>query len=68
MAWLQDDRRALFSVDGTIHISNTAVKEHHPFYSGAPDKIIGFRLSRDNRWLYYILESTEADIWLLQHK
>ena len=68
MAWLQDDRRALFSVDGTIFITDTATKKHHPFFSGAPDKIIGFRLSRDNRWLYYILESTEADIWLLNHK
>ena len=68
MAWLQDDRRALFSVDGTIFITDTETKARHQLFSGAPDRIIGFRLSRDNRWLHYILESTEADIWLLNHK
>lgn len=66
--WLQDDRRALFIVDGTIFISDTATKKLHPLLTEEPDRIIGFRLSRDNRRLYYIRESVEADIWMLQHK
>ena len=68
MAWLQDDRRALFNVDGEVFITDTDTKKRRPFFSGAPDRIRGFRLSRDNRWLYYILESTEADVWLLHYK
>jgi len=68
MALLQDDRRGLFSLDGTIFIADTATLKRRSLFSVAPDKIIRFRLSRDNRWLYYILESTEADIWLLNHK
>ncbi|HZM90589.1 MAG TPA: LpqB family beta-propeller domain-containing protein [Blastocatellia bacterium] len=68
MAWLQDNRRALFSVDGTVFIIDTETKTQHPLFSGAPGKIISFRLSRDYRWLYYIQESAEADIWLLIHK
>jgi Tol biopolymer transport system component len=68
MAWLQDDRRALFSVDGTIFIADTATLRRRPLFSAGPDKIIRFRLSRDNRWLHYILESVEADVWLLNHK
>ncbi|HKS41353.1 MAG TPA: protein kinase [Blastocatellia bacterium] len=67
-AWLQDDRRVLFIFDGAIFITDTATKKQHPFFTEAPDRIIAFKLSRDNRWLYYIRESVEADIWLLQHK
>ncbi|MEW6126828.1 MAG: protein kinase [Acidobacteriota bacterium] len=68
MAWLQDNRRALFIIDGTVFITDTVTKKHRPLFSSPPDRIIGFRLSRDNRWLYYILESVEADIWLLLHQ
>ncbi len=68
MAWLQDDRRALFLIDGAIFITDTATKKHRPFFTEAPDRIIRFTLSRDNRWLYYIRESVESDIWMLQHK
>jgi serine/threonine protein kinase len=68
MAWLQDDRRALFTVEGTVFIIDTATRKHRLLFSSAPDRIRGFRLSRDNRWLYYIRESVESDIWLLHHK
>ena len=68
MAWLQDVRRALFVVDGTIVISDTLTKKDRPFLTRAPDRIIKFSLSKDNRWLYYILESVESDIWLLYQK
>jgi eukaryotic-like serine/threonine-protein kinase len=66
MAWLQDDRRALFSRDGSIYIVDTLTRNDRLFYSGAPDRITGFRVSRDNRWLYYIKESVETEVWLLQ--
>jgi Tol biopolymer transport system component len=67
-AWLQDDRRVLFIFDGAIFITDTATKKQRPFFTEVPDRIVGFKLSRDNRWLYYIRESVESDIWLLQHK
>jgi eukaryotic-like serine/threonine-protein kinase len=66
MAWLQDDRRALFGRDGKIYIIDTLTKNDRLFYSIGSDRIIGFRLSRDNRWLYYIMESVESEVWLLQ--
>ena len=68
MAWLQDNRRALFTVDGTVFLTDTVTKKHHLLFSSAPDTIRGFRLSSDNRWLYYIRESVGADIWLVQQK
>jgi Tol biopolymer transport system component len=68
MSWWQDDRRVLFIVDGAIFIIDTATKKARPFFTEAPNSIVKFRLSRDNRWLYYILESAEADIWMLHHK
>ncbi|HJQ68637.1 MAG TPA: protein kinase [Blastocatellia bacterium] len=66
--WLEDNRRVLFIVDGSIVITDTTTKKQRPFFTESPDRIVGFRVSRDNRWLYYIRESVEADIWLLHHK
>jgi Tol biopolymer transport system component len=68
MAWLQNDRRILLIIDGTICATDTVTKKHRPFFSSTPDRIIGFSLSQDKRWLYYTLESVEADIWLLHYK
>jgi eukaryotic-like serine/threonine-protein kinase len=68
MAWLADNRRALFMVEGTVSIIDTATKKQRAFFANEPDRIVGFRLSRDNRWLYYILEAVEADVWVLNHK
>ena len=67
-AWLQDDRRALLLIDNTIFITDTETKKQRLLFSDAPNKIIRFRITRDNRRLYYILESVEADIWLLHQK
>lgn len=67
MSWLQNDRRVLLIIDGTICVTDTVTRKHRPFFSRTPDRIIGFSLSQDNRWLYYTLESVEADIWLLHH-
>ncbi len=68
LSWLQDDRRALIISDGAVIIINTATKKYRSLFTAAPNKITSFTLSSDNRWLYYILDSVEADVWLLQHK
>ena len=67
-AWLQDNRRALTLSDNTIFIMDTETKKHRAFFSDVPNKIVRFRITRDNRWLFYIIESVEADIWMLQQK
>lgn len=68
MTWLQDDRRILSIIDGTICITDSVTKQSRPFFSEMPNRIVNFSLSHDNCWLYYIQESVEADIWLLEHK
>jgi len=68
MSWLQDHRHILLIIDGTICVTDTVTQTHRPLFSSVPDRIIAFSLSQDNRWLYYTLESVEADIWLLNHK
>jgi len=60
--------RALSLFDNTILKTETETKKHRLLFSDGPNKIIKFRIARDNRLLYYIRESVEADIWLLQHK
>jgi dipeptidyl aminopeptidase/acylaminoacyl peptidase len=67
LAWLQDDRRVVFIVDGAVVVFDTVTKKSHPLFSETPDRITEFSLSQDNRSLYYIRESIEADIWMLQH-
>lgn len=68
MAWLQDQRNVLLIIDGTICNTDPVTKTHRSFFSNLPNRIIGFSLSQDNRWLYYTLESVEADVWVLNHK
>lgn len=67
-AWLQDNRRVLLFFDNTILVTDTETKKHRLLFSDAPNKIVRFRITRDNRTLYYIRESVESDIWLLHHK
>jgi len=68
LAWLNDNRRLLFSQNETIFLVDSQAKKHYEAFNPFPHKILQFVLSRDNNWLYYSLEQTEADIWLLSLK
>ncbi len=63
--WLNDNRRLLYHHDGKIFLADNWTKRTHEVLSAAPNKINRFVLSRDNRLLYFDVETTEADIWLL---
>jgi len=65
MAWLNDNRRLLFRQDNKVFLVDSRTQKHHEAFNPFPHRILQAVLSRDNRWLYYSLEQTEADIWLL---
>ena len=68
MAWLNDNRRLLIRQNEKIFLADSHTQKRHELINPFPHKILQLVTSRDNRWLYYSLEQTEADIWLLSLK
>jgi Tol biopolymer transport system component len=64
LTWLNDNRRLLFRQNEKIFLVDSRTKKYHEVLNTFPHNILQFALSRDNHWLYYSLEQTEADIWL----
>jgi hypothetical protein len=68
MAWLNDNRRLLIRQNEKIFLADSHTQKRHELINPSPHSILQLVISRDNRWLYYSLEQTEADIWLLSLK
>ncbi|MCI0390274.1 MAG: protein kinase [Acidobacteria bacterium] len=66
--WLNDNRRILYLHDGKIFLVDSENKKTQEVLSVAPHKITHFVISRDNRQLYFDVDATEADIWMLSLK
>jgi Tol biopolymer transport system component len=67
-SWFRDSRRVLFTIRppaaGEIYVADTQSRSVHTVMSVAPNGINSAALSPDNRWIYFNLQVTEADIWL----
>jgi Tol biopolymer transport system component len=63
--WLKDSRHLLFSWTGRIFLLDTETKKTQEVLAFPPYEIRSACLSRDERFIYYTLGRTEADIWLL---
>ena len=67
-AWLKDGRRLLFSrtftTDSAIYLVDGQSRKIHQVLSLAPNEVSSPAISADNRWIYFSLQVTEADIWL----
>ena len=70
LAWLSDSRRVLYGRPGLLAIADTVTHRSHPVVSmpGGLNLIQGFAISPDNRTIYYSLQSSESDIWLMSLK
>src|SRR5262245_24543960 len=66
--WLNDNRRLLSHHDGKIFLVDSKTKKSQEVLSATPNKINRFVISRDNRLLFFDVEVTDADIWLLSLK
>jgi len=68
LAWLNDNRRLLFRQDKKVFLADSQTQKIREALNPFPHRLLQAALSRDNRWLYYSLEQTEADVWLLSLK
>jgi serine/threonine protein kinase len=63
--WLNDNQRLLFHDRGTIYLVDRRTKtKPQKVWSVAPNTLSGFTVSRDDRSIYFSMDSTESDIWL----
>lgn len=64
-AWLSDSRRVLFGAGGKIVMIDRESLETKEVLSVQPDRIMQVQISRDDRTIYFVRQTVEADIWLL---
>ena len=62
--WLNDNRRLLFEGEGKVYLVDSQSKKSHEIFSLQPHSIFYPTPSRDNRLIYFTLQTTEADIWM----
>jgi Tol biopolymer transport system component/DNA-binding winged helix-turn-helix (wHTH) protein len=63
--WLSDNRRLLYELDGRVNMLDTHTRKSHQVLSADPYTITTICPTRDARTLYYAVQKTEADVWLL---
>ena len=63
--WLADSRRIIFADNDKAFIVDTVTKKTRELFSHPSYNIRGIGLSRDNRTLYYTLQTSESDIWMM---
>ncbi|MGH9872111.1 MAG: winged helix-turn-helix domain-containing protein [Pyrinomonadaceae bacterium] len=63
--WLSDNRRLLFHRDGRLHVLDTQTRKSHELFSVEPYAVGTVGATRDARTIYFTVQKTESDIWLL---
>src|SRR5262245_27403949 len=61
-------RSELFQHLGRIYLVDSRSKKAHEVLSVTPQQEVApyrFALSRDNRWVYFGMTLTEADVWIM---
>lgn len=63
--WLPDSRRFVFTEGGKAFITDIRTKKTRELLSRPPDLIRNVAVSRDGKYLYFTLQTSQSDIWLL---
>jgi len=63
--WLPDSRHMVFISEGKAFIFDTQTKKMREISPHPTDQLRSVFVSRDSRLLYYTVQSSESDIWLL---
>ncbi len=67
--WLSDGRRLVYMDEKSgLSLVESRFKRTHELLSLLPDRISNPVPSRDDRWIYFVRGSAEADLWLLTLK
>ena len=64
-SWLPDSRHLVFANEGKAYIADTSTKKVRELLGRPTEQIRSVGVSRHGRLLYYTLNSTESDVWLL---
>ncbi|HEX5735522.1 MAG TPA: protein kinase [Blastocatellia bacterium] len=62
--WLSDGRRFIFAHQNKVYIVDTQTKKPRALFPLAPHDVSEFKISKDDRMIYYSITTKEADIWL----
>ena len=62
--WLSDNRRLVFHQKDKIYLLDTQTKNSEEILSVAPNRVQRITISKDNKTAFYVVQKTEADIWL----
>ena len=63
--WLPDSVRYVAIARGKIYLGNTATKAVRELYTVEENQLRSAAISRDIRMIYFAVQSTESNIWLL---
>ncbi len=67
--WLSDGRRLVYMNEKSgLSLVESRSMRAHELLSLLPDRISNPVPSRDDRWIYFVRQSAEADLWLLTLK
>ena len=66
--WLSDSRRLVFASGGKLSIVDRQTKSIHDVVSEPGRQSTVVSVPRDDRLLYVLLQSTEADVWMATFK
>ncbi len=66
--WLNDSRRLLYTLHGTLFVLDSVSKESRELLSVAPDDFDSVAISRDNRTVYFTRAVQQGNIWLMTLK
>jgi eukaryotic-like serine/threonine-protein kinase len=64
-SWLPDSRRLVYAYEGKAYVADALTKKVREILARPAEQIRSVGVSRDGRLLYYTLNSTESDVWLL---
>ena len=63
--WLPDSRRVIFSYQGKLHLFNTETRKLLQIPNIPDEDLVGVGISREANLLYYVVNQSESNIWLL---
>jgi eukaryotic-like serine/threonine-protein kinase len=66
--WLKDNRRVIFARQRRLLLVDSQTKREQEVFAELPYRLNGYTLAPDNRYLYVVLNLSEADICLLSLK
>lgn len=63
--WLSDSRRFIFSTESKVYVADIVTKRVREVFGTGEEQIGSIGISNDDRLLYFSVQESESDIWLL---